>query len=169
MKKIQQLAEQYWSKQPYNEDAYVEGYKQCQKDMSTLETQYKNWMLKNPNNKITYVEWLESFNEIHNLPSDMSDWDVTLNDGLEDEPYISDDFQIGPDDAYEHNDNMTPKEKAAELVDKFSNECLLTTDGGKVAALIAVNEILKDREEIDGMRIINDPYWMEVKQELKKL
>lgn len=34
MKKIQQLAEQYWSKQPYNEDAYVEGYKQCQKDMA---------------------------------------------------------------------------------------------------------------------------------------
>jgi len=100
---------------------------------------------------------------------ELKDWDVTLMDGLEDEPYISDDFQIGPDDAYEHNDNMTPKEKAAELVDKFSNECLLTTDGGKVAALIAVNEILKDREEIDGIRIINDPYWMEVKQELKKL
>ena len=36
-------------------------------------------------------------------------------------------------------------------------------------ALIAVEEILKDKEEIDGMRIINDPYWLEVKQEIEKL
>jgi hypothetical protein len=38
---------------------------------------------------------------------------------------------------------MTPKEKAIELVDKFSNEILLTINGGKVAALIAVDEVLK--------------------------
>ena len=31
---IEQLAEQYWDKQPYNEDAYVIGYTQCQKDMA---------------------------------------------------------------------------------------------------------------------------------------
>ena len=31
---IEQLAEQYWDKQPYNEDAYVVGYTQCQKDMA---------------------------------------------------------------------------------------------------------------------------------------
>ena len=31
---IEKLAEQYWSKQPYNEDAYVVGYTQCQKDMA---------------------------------------------------------------------------------------------------------------------------------------
>jgi len=30
---IEQLAELYWDKQPYNEDAYVIGYTQCQKDM----------------------------------------------------------------------------------------------------------------------------------------
>jgi len=30
-----------------------------------------------------------------------NDWDVTLMDGLENEPYVSDDFQIGPDGAYE--------------------------------------------------------------------
>ena len=34
-------------------------------------------------------------------------------------------------------------------------------------ALIAVNLILKDREEMDGMRVINDPYWLEVKQEIE--
>ena len=27
-------------------------------------------------------------------------------------PYISDDFQIGPDGAYEHTEDITPKEKA---------------------------------------------------------
>jgi hypothetical protein len=143
--------------------------------MSTLETQYKNWMLKNPNNKLTYVEWLESFNERHNLPSNMSDWDITLNDGLEDEPYISDDFQIGPDGAYEHTDNMTPKEKAKELYCKYTDvlnirDLQVTANPfAKQCALISVEEILKDREEIDGMRIINDPYWMEVKQEIEKL
>ena len=31
---IEQLAEQYWDKQPYNEDAYVIGYTQCQEDMA---------------------------------------------------------------------------------------------------------------------------------------
>ena len=31
---IEQLADQYWSKQPYNEDAYVVGYTQCQEDMA---------------------------------------------------------------------------------------------------------------------------------------
>jgi len=30
---IEQLAELYWDKQPYNEDAYVIGYTQCQEDM----------------------------------------------------------------------------------------------------------------------------------------
>lgn len=30
------------------------------------------------------------------------DWDATLMDGLENEPYVSGDFQIGPDGAYEH-------------------------------------------------------------------
>tara|TARA_B110000503_G_C7157835_1_gene418134 strand:+ start:102 stop:356 length:255 start_codon:yes stop_codon:yes gene_type:complete len=32
--KIEQLAKQYWDKQPYNEDAYVVGYTQCQQDMA---------------------------------------------------------------------------------------------------------------------------------------
>ena len=53
--------------------------------MSTLKTQYKNWILKNPKSKITYLEWFLRFNEIHNLPPYMSDCDVTLNDGLENE------------------------------------------------------------------------------------
>jgi hypothetical protein len=37
------------------------------------------------------------------------------------------------------------------------------------STLIAVNLILKDREVMDGMRVINDPYWLEVKNELEKI
>jgi len=36
---------------------------------------------------------------------EQEEWDVTLMDGLEDEPpYVSDDFQIGSDGAYEHKE-----------------------------------------------------------------
>ena len=63
---------------------------------------------------------------------------------------------------------MTPKEKAKELVDKFSNECLLTTDGGKVAATIAVDEIITQYNfmtpNVDAKK-----YWIEVKKEIEKL
>jgi hypothetical protein len=73
---------------------------------------------------------------------------------------------------------MTSKEKAEDLVNKYTVATwirmdeikhLTTIPDAKKCALIAVNEILKDREEIDGMRVINDPYWLEVKQEIEKL
>lgn len=83
---------------------------------------------------------------------------------------------------------MKPETKAKELVDRFIN--LIQYDfisdlhwydtrnnkyndyvkkDAKKCALIIVDEILKDREIIDGMRVINDPYWLEVKQEIEKL
>ena len=153
---------------------------------------------------------------------ELKDWDVTLNDGLDNEPYISDDFQIGPDGAYEHTEDvkstmvfkgdakwhrsayiklennkvifdcsneeygpivfdiellkdalnkhkqMTPKEKAKELVDTYSFAILLTTDGGKAAATIAVDEIITQYNfmtpNVDAQK-----YWIEVKQEISKL
>jgi hypothetical protein len=70
---------------------------------------------------------------------------------------------------------MTPKEKAKELVTRFypevqwklgQEDCL---DRAKRCALIAVAELLSETEEIDGMRVINNPYWMEVKSEIEKL
>jgi len=69
---------------------------------------------------------------------------------------------------------MTPREKASELVDKFSNKCLLTTDGGKVAALIAVDEIIKECYNWNGSDNVQwetkrFDYWNEVKQEIEKL
>ena len=68
--------------------------------------------IKGESSKIDIVNLLQS-----NATQLLDDWDVTLNDGLENEPYISDDFQIGPDGAYEHieeNKTMTPKEKAKD-------------------------------------------------------
>ena len=69
---------------------------------------------------------------------------------------------------------MTPKEKADELVKKMyavrsGSVSMITLHFSKQCALIAVDEILKDREEIDGMRVINDPYWSKVKQEIEML
>lgn len=83
---------------------------------------------------------------------------------------------------------MKPETKAKELVDRFIN--LIQYDfisdlhwydtrnnkyndyvkkDAKKCALIIVDEILKDREIIDGMRVINDSYWLKVKQEIEKL
>ena len=46
-----------------------------------------------------------------------NDWDVTLVDGMENEPYVSDDFQIGPDGAYEHIEEDQPQQKLIELLE----------------------------------------------------
>ena len=99
---------------------------------------------------------------------ELKDWDVTLNDGLDNEPYISDDFQIGPDGAYEHNEDVTPKEKAKELVDTYSYAIALTTDGGKAAATIAVDEIITQYNFMTP-NVAAKSYWIEVKQEIEKL
>jgi len=40
LKQIKRLSKKYWSKQPYNEDAYVIGYNQCQKDI--IDKKYTN-------------------------------------------------------------------------------------------------------------------------------
>jgi len=111
--------------------------------------------------------------------SELKDWDITLNDGLEDEPYISDDFQIGPDGAYEHTDNMSPKEKAKELYCKYTDTLNirdLQTNANpfaKQCALIAVDEIIAIATwggNIDGEIDENSKeYFMQVKQEIEKL
>ena len=43
---IEQLAEKYWAKQPYNEDAYVVGYTQCQEDMVDVIDSLKKQLIK---------------------------------------------------------------------------------------------------------------------------
>jgi thymidylate synthase len=76
--------------------------------MSTLQTQYKNYLKNNPDSKLSYEEWLMNLSkELAEATEEFKeDWDVTLMDGLENEPpYVSDDFQIGPNGAYEHVGN----------------------------------------------------------------
>ena len=63
---------------------------------------------------------------------------------------------------------MTPREKAKELVDTYSYACLLTTDGGKVAASIAVDEIITQYNFMTP-NVDAKSYWIEVKKEIEKL
>ena len=70
---------------------------------------------------------------------------------------------------------MTPKEKAKELVDKFTVVGLQQRNEGIECALIAVDEIIKN----GGTKFIIEyqknsftngvSYWQEVKQEIEKL
>jgi hypothetical protein len=57
---------------------------------------------------------------------------------------------------------MTPKEKASELLEKFSSLCW-ECDDQKTFALISVDEIINETLELDRLR-----YWKEVKNEIKK-
>ena len=62
--------------------------------MATLETQYKLFIEKNPDcSHWTYQQWLDW-------------WSYSIKKAIEEgfEPKISDDFQIGPDGAYEHTE-----------------------------------------------------------------
>jgi len=54
--------------------------------MATLQTQYKNYIQENPTSTLTYDEWL-----------DKKLWEI----------YVSDDFQIGPDGAFEYSDDVS--------------------------------------------------------------
>ena len=87
--------------------------------------------------------------------AELKDWDVTLNDGLENEPYVSDDFQIGPAGAYEHTEDWpedtTPREKAkSELINLLFCQIMDLTTMSKIelgddviAEIRRLNEIIK--------------------------
>jgi hypothetical protein len=62
---------------------------------------------------------------------------------------------------------MTPKEKAIELVDKFSVVGLQQRNEGIACALIAVDEMLKVAYFLADHKIYD--YLHEVKQEIEKL
>lgn len=71
--------------------------------MATLETQYKMYLEKNPDSKWTYDEWLKWHSE----------W---LAESIKNiDPTVSDDFQIGPDGAYEATEEF-------ELYQKYTDE-----------------------------------------------
>lgn len=64
---------------------------------------------------------------------------------------------------------MTPKEKAAELVDKFVSITLWNgyVTSAKECAYIAVDEILEVIQNLYFMGTVD--YWQEVKEEIEKL
>ena len=75
---------------------------------------------------------------------------------------------------------MTPKEKAEELIDKFSERkkffdeyagWLEHVDSSKAKkhALTAVDEILNHHHQSQGLYRIDTYFWQEVKQEIEKL
>jgi hypothetical protein len=66
--------------------------------------------------------------------AELKDWDVTLNDGLEKEPYISDDFQIGPDGAYEHTQGLSilKEEAKDELIKVLYSQVMDLTMMSKI-------------------------------------
>ena len=140
----------------------------------------------------------------------LKDWDVTLNDDLENEPYVSDDFQIGPDGAYEHTEDwpeeleeqywkeqcpepfatpeelerdgtyehtedITPREKASELIVNYQTTVTsLDYNEAKQCALVALDEIIKECYNWNGSDNVQWEtkrfnYWNEVKQEIKNL
>jgi hypothetical protein len=63
---------------------------------------------------------------------------------------------------------MTPKEKAKELVDKFTLVGLQQRNEGIQCALIAVDEIINVTVGLNGW-IDGFQYWEQVKEEIKKL
>ena len=67
---------------------------------------------------------------------------------------------------------MEPKEKAKDLVDKFSNVPLLDSYEAKQCALIAVDEIINSNPHSNPLNTdvhSTMSYWQEVKQEIEKL
>ena len=61
--------------------------------MATLETQYQNYLKENPTPTLTYDEWISMR---FSTPSDVIHSLQPMTP-----PYVSDDFQIGPDGAFE--------------------------------------------------------------------
>ena len=75
--------------------------------------------------------------------------------------------------------NMTPKEKAKELVNKFyvilmkkNYPNVAQMDAAKECGLILIDEILKENSKRGGENdeiIEYEPYWLQVKQEIENL
>jgi hypothetical protein len=73
---------------------------------------------------------------------------------------------------------MTPKQKAKQLVSKFTSATMtLVADyewvddiqSAKQCALIAVDELINEEEKYNNGSFYPSKYWKEVKQEIEKL
>ena len=81
---------------------------------------------------------------------DLADWDVTLQDGLENEPYVSDNFQIGPDGAFERLE--IDKDQLYKLymqwVDEVTEECDWKTHFEPEEIVHAIANILETNPQL---------------------
>jgi hypothetical protein len=68
--------------------------------MALLETQYQNYLKENPDSQLTYEQWIEL--------------------KFKTPPYVSDNFQIGPDGAFEYDDDISDWD--ATLMDGLEDE-----------------------------------------------
>ena len=104
-----------------------------------------------------YHTWVRGYTQCQE-DMELSDWDVTLTDGLEEEEWGTKPAQ-------------SPKEKAEELVNKYCNmrsHC----DNAEECALIAVNECIELHFNLNGdTNGIGESFkfWNEVKEEIEKL
>ena len=108
--------------------------------------------------KQTTVEFLARFPEVLGKSDTTSSKDILIN-------------------PINQGKQMTPKEKAEELVDKFRNEITsflgdnMKKINAKKCALVAVDELIKIHYLLTTTRDTSPSinYWKEVKQELEKL
>lgn len=140
--------------------------------MSKLETQYKNYLKENPESTFTFEEWSDwkfsnmelppphnGLRPIDEYAEELSDWDVTLMDGLENEPpYVSDDFQIGPDGAFELSDREIDFQNLLKSVSSKLN--IVTYNNGDISDLgneigIAVGSTIKNMTESEISQFIS--------------
>ena len=82
----------------------------------------------------------KAIDDVYNkkLQKEQSEWDVTLMDGLENKPYISDNFQIGPNGAYEHTEKQYKSSKVTIEFDRVeeAEELKVALDGHKYKSVI---------------------------------
>jgi hypothetical protein len=98
---------------------------------------------------------------------ELSDWDVTLTDGLEEVEW-------------DNKQAQSPKDKAKDLFDKYADEFNFDDtyrgyrEQSKQCALVVVDEIIKECYNWNGSDNVQwetnrFDYWNEVKQEIDKL
>ena len=79
--------------------------------MATLQTQYQNYLKENPTSKLTYDEWIDQVWLLNKL-------------NKQEPPFVSDDFQIGPDGAFELGDDVSDWVDGVDIVDEAKSDLI---------------------------------------------
>jgi hypothetical protein len=104
--------------------------------MATLETQYQNYLAENPTSTLTYDEWMDK--------------------AFPEPPYVSDDFQIGPDGAFEYDDDNIADWDVA-LMDGLEDEnwAIESRDELKQHFKECLQSLLADKEAQEDEEIVD--------------